>query len=268
MGNSAGDSVDDEVSADDLFSDAVTTCCGDEEWNGSELSACSRVTPADDAPVLAELSVEHRNAVLGDATAAAPAVTVEPDYRTADDRSSILVFTAVGESLDAFDAALATDNTVRDPSLVAATADARAYRVRYAPETVRFTPVFAELGALLFDARAEDRRWSYHVRFPSRDAFAAFRNFCSANGATLTLSRLSQAGSTARDGGHGLTPSQWETLSIAHEMGYFEVPRDTTQEELASCLDVSPSAVSQRIRRATNQLLAATLESPQVGSQL
>jgi len=45
------------------------------------------------------------------------------------------------------------------------------------------------------------------------------------------------------------------------------VPRGVTQEELARQLDISPSAVSQRIRRATNQLLAETLASARFHSR-
>lgn len=265
MGNSAGDSLDDDPYPDDAFPGSAVESNGREDTPDRPESNCPTAPDGDVEPVLAELAVEHPNVVLGDAIDAAPAVTIEPNYRTTDERSSILVFTAVGESLDEFDAALATDHTVREPLLVAAVADARAYRVRYAPDTLRFTPVLAELGALLFDARSEGRGWSYHVRFPSRAAFTTFRTYCSTNGVSLTLSRLYRNGSGTGSGDHGLTPQQWETLSVAHEMGYFEVPRAITQEELASRLDVSPSAVSQRIRRATNRLLTATLESSRFG---
>lgn len=219
----------------------------------------------DPTPVVAELTVEHDDVVLGDAIRAAPSVTVEPNYRTADERSSLLVFFAVGGSLGEFEEALETDHTITNPVRLAATDDARAYRVRYGADTLRFTPVFADLGALVYESRSDGRRWTFHVRFPSRAAFASFREYCSANGVTLELFRLYQDGSSAGGATMGLTAQQWETLTVAHEMGYFEVPRGTTQEELARRLDVSPSAVSQRIRRATDQLMAAALDSSRIG---
>lgn len=241
---------------------------GDGNGSGPTGSDCPVAAGSDEDPVVAELAVEHRDVVLGDAIRAAPSVAVEPNYRTSDDRSPLLVFTVADGALDEFDAALATDHTVTDPLLLAATDDARAYRVRYTPEALRFTPVLADLGALVYDARAEGRTWSFHLRFPSRAAFATFRNYCSTNSVTLQLFRLYQDGPTAGGGDLGLTARQWETLTIAHEMGYFDVPRGTTQEELAARLDVSPSAVSQRIRRATNQLLAETLGSSQLGPSI
>lgn len=46
-----------------------------------------------------------------------------------------------------------------------------------------------------------------------------------------------------------LTEQQQETLQLAVERGYFEVPRKTTCEELAAELGVSTSAVSTQLRR-------------------
>ena len=268
MWNSAGDSANGDPPSDDARS------ADDGRENGVEEvpDAAGPARPADhsdgEEPVVAELAVEHEDIVLGDAIRAAPSVTVEPNYRTSDDRSPMLVFIAAGDSLPEFEAALASDHTITDPVRLAVTGDARAYRVRYGADALRFTPVLANLGGLVYDNRSDGRRWSFHVRFPSRAAFASFRNHCSENDVALELFRLYQADPTAGGGALGLTAQQWETLTTAHEMGYFEVPRRTTQEELARRLNVSPSAVSQRIRRATNQLLAATLDSSQFGARI
>ena len=264
MRNSAGDWPDDDGSSGDLAWTDPARQDGVESTADPVGSDCAVVPGGDEGAVVAELSIEHRDAVLGDAIRAAPSVTVEPNFRTNDGCTGVLVFTASGGDLDEFDTALASDHTVRDPLLLAWRGDARAYRVRYAPETIRFTPVLAGLGAFLYETRSAGQSWKFHVRFPSRTAFSAFRSYCSTNGVALTLFRLYRDDSDGGGGELGLTGRQWETLTTAHEMGYFEVPRGTTQEELAARFDVSPSAVSQRIRRATNALLAATLESSEL----
>jgi len=51
-----------------------------------------------------------------------------------------------------------------------------------------------------------------------------------------------------------LTDKQREVLDTAREMGYFEVPRDATAAEIAEELDISPQAVSERMRRAISAL--------------
>lgn len=265
MRNSASDPTDPDASGDDAGPASDAGRGGGP--TDPDPTACSIGDDRDDGPIVAEIAVSHRDVVLGDAIRAAPSVVAEPNYRTNDDGDAVLVFTVAGDAIVEFDAALATDHTVRDPQLLARTDDACAYRVRYAPETLRFSPVLAGLGALLYDVRTDGRSWSFHVRLPSRDAFAAFRTYCSNHDVALRLVRLSEDERHA-GGDFGLTASQWHTLTTAHEMGYFEVPRGTTQEELARKLEISPSAVSQRIRRATNQLLAETLTSSQFQSRL
>lgn len=41
--------------------------------------------------------------------------------------------------------------------------------------------------------------------------------------------------------------------------GYFQVPRDCTQRELAAELDIRSSAASETLRRATAELVANSL---------
>lgn len=59
-----------------------------------------------------------------------------------------------------------------------------------------------------------------------------------------------------------LTTTQRETLSLALEAGYYERPRDTTLGHLANSLDISKSAVSQRLRSAEIKLIKAALDQP------
>jgi len=61
------------------------------------------------------------------------------------------------------------------------------------------------------------------------------------------------------DGVVALTEKQQELLAVAHEEGYFDVPRGISQDELADRLGVSKSAVSQRLRRAIGELCASKL---------
>lgn len=46
-----------------------------------------------------------------------------------------------------------------------------------------------------------------------------------------------------------LTPAQREALALAHEMGYFSVPRETTASEVAAALGIGKSAFLERLRR-------------------
>lgn len=57
-----------------------------------------------------------------------------------------------------------------------------------------------------------------------------------------------------------LTDKQREALTLALEEGYYDRPRDASLTELASRLDISKSAVSQRIRGAERKLIESALD--------
>ena len=52
-----------------------------------------------------------------------------------------------------------------------------------------------------------------------------------------------------------LTDRQREVISTAHEMGFYEVPREASTEEIAGELDVDPSTVAEHLQRAERNLL-------------
>ncbi|WP_372480887.1 helix-turn-helix domain-containing protein (plasmid) [Halomicrobium sp. HM KBTZ05] len=58
-----------------------------------------------------------------------------------------------------------------------------------------------------------------------------------------------------------LRPEQRRVLELAAEMGYYETPRETTLEAVASRLDEPRSTVSYRLRRAEAELVDAFLSS-------
>lgn len=54
-----------------------------------------------------------------------------------------------------------------------------------------------------------------------------------------------------------LTDSQWETLMTAYRMGYFEVPRNASLEDVADELGVTHQSTSERMRRAHDAVCEA-----------
>lgn len=56
-----------------------------------------------------------------------------------------------------------------------------------------------------------------------------------------------------------LTDRQRETIRAAHDGGYYNWPRDTTGEELADELGISPATFHQHLRAAEQKLIAISL---------
>lgn len=52
-----------------------------------------------------------------------------------------------------------------------------------------------------------------------------------------------------------LTERQREVISTAHAMGFYEVPREVSTEEVADELDLDPSTVAEHLQRAERNLL-------------
>ncbi len=60
-----------------------------------------------------------------------------------------------------------------------------------------------------------------------------------------------------------ITPKQWEALALAFEEGYYDRPRDADLESLAAELEISKSAVSQRLRAAEATLIESIVTERQ-----
>jgi predicted DNA binding protein len=76
-------------------------------------------------------------------------------------------------------------------------------------------------------------------------------------GIRFEFGHLDSAGAWAADMLSSLTiaPDQHRVLRTAAEMGYYELPRETTLDEIADRLDLPRSTVSYRLRRAEAQLV-------------
>ena len=69
-----------------------------------------------------------------------------------------------------------------------------------------------------------------------------------------------QRGSSIQVDVESLTPKQWEALELAYEAGYYDQPRSVDLETLADELEISKSAVSQRLRAAEGVIVGGVLE--------
>ncbi|MFW5965436.1 MAG: helix-turn-helix domain-containing protein [Halodesulfurarchaeum sp.] len=75
---------------------------------------------------------------------------------------------------------------------------------------------------------------------------------------TIIDPQQDQSKPLAVDVGH-LTEKQWEALRVAHEVGHYSTPRGGQLKEIADELEISKSAVSQRLRAAESKIIPAIL---------
>lgn len=114
--------------------------------------------------------------------------------------------------------------------------------------------------ASLLEAVGEGDAWRLRLRFPDHEALTDFHRECAARGISIEARSIHHPGAPrTAEAGSPLTDKQHEALVAALEAGYFDVPRRINLTELAAELDVSDSAVSQRLRRGIASLLARHL---------
>lgn len=79
-------------------------------------------------------------------------------------------------------------------------------------------------------------------------------------GIDLELERVGDFQSTPETPAASLTDRQREVLRTALRMGYYEIPRRTTHEEIGATLDVAGITVGEHLRRVENKVLSSVLE--------
>lgn len=182
----------------------------------------------------------------------------------------VVFLTVEGQEFDRFERALEGDQTVSGFQLQSDYEDSRVYKLTLSIDRRLFSQAAAEIGISVLETTSEpgETGWSFELICPTRDALSQLKSFCSEHDLDFKIHRLFYPHSDeGRGDDFGLTETQLETLLLAYESGYFEVPRGISQQELADQLGSSPAAVSQRIRRAVTNLVEATVRNEPAAGQ-
>lgn len=214
--------------------------------------------------IIAEFTVESPGFVLYDATKACPEVTTELMSQVAVDDQQLMFLWANGENLDEFERAMDDDTTVTRFEQYTDLGDRRFYRIHISGDVDQVSyPMWVRLGATRLETIGGNGGSWNRFRFPDRESFQQLQEWCRERDVDFTLHALYPE-TTKRGVGskRPLTEDQAETLRLAYEHGYFEIPQETTLADLGKHLDVSSQAISERLHRAYKALVEAyVLES-------
>ena len=252
---------------------------GDRDTNPSPLAVGpQRPRESDDSPdtspTVAELRLPAADLALSTAFARRPDLSVRAELvaTSRPDRPFSFAWVDAGDGLaaenarsdpersspdDTVDAlldALAVDPTVGVRSVVVRRGDAALCDLAFCDDVALVADVVTGNDGTILTADATGGEWSLRVRYPSRASLAETVSTLERFGVATRLSQIGcQSVSTAAD----LTEKQRETVAIAFERGYFEIPRQVSLEDLAEELDVTHQALSERLRRAEQTLLGS-----------
>lgn len=165
---------------------------------------------------------------------------------------------ARGADAEAVETAFADDDSVENVERLASFEDEHLYYMEWVTDVRLVLQMLTNAKATITDADGANGRWYLRVMYPSRESLGETYDFCEESELTFDVTAIREMDGDPV-GRYGLTEQQYETLTLAVEEGYYEIPRDVSAAELAADLDISHQALSERLRRGTKALIEDTL---------
>lgn len=179
-------------------------------------------------------------------------ITVEHEDQ-ADAGPIIFVLRVVCKSFEVFETALEDEAAVAEYTLISDEESVRIYH------TV-FEDLYPEkIDELVFNKTLVERWWitakGEHLKqqFANRSELVAYRDSCRKMGIDFQLHRLYESDSDDYRI-PGVSEKQHEALRVAYEEGYFDVPRRASLRDVANVLDISRSALAERLHRGQSHV--------------
>lgn len=209
---------------------------------------------------IVEMRLPVDSVAMADTLRAVPEMVIEIEQLVPTYQSTLPNVWATGANFERFEAAAADDPTVERLQIQADTDSGRLYRTEWVESETELLQWMknAEVTVLQSEVNGENEEWHFEFRFPSRDGLDAFQSHCDERGVQFDLVRLFEL-SAAKMGQYNMNEKQYETILTAMEMGYYEIPRSVTLEEVAEELGISSGAVSERLRRGQTTLVNNSL---------
>lgn len=178
-----------------------------------------------------------------------------------EDGSIRTVFWATGSDLQELERGLERDETVSEVQPIASNGDERLYRALHPSNMKDVTVPQAAIktDGVLLGATTEGAGWRIKMLFPDRESFTDFRSACADAGLTVDVDSIYSKPFSEAEDDLALTDPQRNLLRRAVEVGYFDIPRQTTLQELGQQMNISGQAASERLRRGMETLVRETV---------
>lgn len=210
---------------------------------------------------VAEISVPAEKTALHETFEDLPELDVRMEHIVGTEQGEVMPFVWVsGAGEDDIERSLHADSSTAEVRKVDEEDDAFLYKLAFINGLHVLAEIIFEKAGTILEVQGYDGTWRLLFRFPNRDNFAeayeTLREY-DFEPELLDVHSLDAESESPRE----LTDEQYEILQAAHEMGHYDVPRDTTLESVADKLDISRQAASERLRRAHREVIGDYLTS-------
>lgn len=242
------------------------------------MSTASGATALRGTGVFAEYQLEYEHLPLIDVAAAVPDTTLTLDVGQPNQGGPPPFFLAAsGPELPRLHRELDESAFVAEATLITEADAGVRYRLRPALgmeaqlgqgiDDLPGLTALADTDSIIDGIELQPDGWLQRRWFADRAAFRDYWSFWREHARSVTIRRLTET-SSGEDPSATLTSAQRVALRTALEMGYFEIPRAASLDDIAAELDISAAALSERLRRGCRQLIEMRLrERVQKGPQ-
>ncbi|MFC4987365.1 helix-turn-helix domain-containing protein [Saliphagus infecundisoli] len=205
--------------------------------------------------LIVECQLRAPDLPFGNVVDAVPDLTLELESMEQSHSGPLVLFIrATAPSFDGLRSGLEDSPFVEDYFLISEVESMRLYQLIL---TIRRPPLFDELLVRKrFPESVTIRADGLYVKqqFANHDEFATWRYFHRDMGISVQIDRLYESTSTDAEL-IGVSDKQREALLTAYEVGYFAVPQQASLDDIEAELDISRSALAERLHRAQAHLI-------------
>lgn len=203
--------------------------------------------------IIADITLPSNTFPLGRVLQSFPEATMELE-RVVPLRETIMPLLWVESSdPETVESSLLGNSHVKSVEVLTTAGTGRLFEIHWSPPAEGLTEALLNTSATILDARGTAESWDFRLRFSAHEDLSAFNVALTDSGIPVTLRRIHHP--PLDEDAPPISPVQRETLLTAYRQGYFGIPRRTNQADLAEELEISDSALSQRIRRGVSKLI-------------
>jgi predicted DNA binding protein len=213
--------------------------------------------------VIAELQIAGSEFALGRTLEAVSGTAIELENMVPMGESPIPFFWVHDSNREEIKANLSNQQTVQNITEIDTLDGRTLYALEWTVERDELFRGIQKQNAQVLGATGTIVDWEFELRFPSHEALSDFQRYCNQEQIAISVRRIYNPTKPGTGPWFGLTPVQRETLLLATEMGYYDIPRECSTMDLAEKLEISDQAVTERLRRAIVTLASNTLHEEQ-----
>ncbi|MFC5367153.1 helix-turn-helix domain-containing protein [Salinirubrum litoreum] len=210
--------------------------------------------------IFGEFRVPPQALALSETFEAEPETAIQIDRVVASEMESLTPYFIVsGVSNTAFEAAASSDESIDALQQILDAEMGTMYRAVWGDRVEALVQEYTNEGTSILKAMGTADGWVLRIRFDGHALIGKFTSHLRDRGFSFDLVRLHEMSYAQTGSQFGLTPKQQEALVTAWQMGFFDLPRETSMVAVAEELDITPQSLSDRLRRAQNTLIGDAL---------